>query len=89
MFLQSSKCFVALFRLYGAVRGILEATYTHSKNLASFVFLYKALTAFMRYVESKKMEYHSFIAAFVGGYLVFGKYNKVNEQVSFSSRLIF
>ena len=64
------------------VRTILEATYTHARNLALFVFTYKSLTALMKELESKPREYHSFLAALVGGYLVFGKYNKINEQVS-------
>lgn len=63
-------------------QSIWEATFTHSKNLASFVFMYKALTALLRQLESKPREYHSFLAALIGGYLIFGKYNKVNEQVS-------
>ena len=69
------------FRLKDQVRAIWEATFTHSKNLASFVFTYKALTTLMREMEGKPEQYHSFIAAFIGGYLIFGKYNKVNEQV--------
>ncbi|XP_071122027.1 peroxisomal membrane protein 4-like [Mytilus edulis] len=63
-------------------RGILEATFTHSKNLAMFVFLYKSLTSLMSWLQSEKVEFHSFMAAFVGGYLVFGRYNKVNEQIN-------
>ena len=35
----------------------------------------------MRAVEKGTKEYHSFIAAFIGGYIVFGKYDKINEQV--------
>ncbi|ELU14544.1 hypothetical protein CAPTEDRAFT_114139 [Capitella teleta] len=64
------------------VQAILEATYTHAKNLATFVFTYKTLTALLCEIESKPREYHSFIAAFIGGYLVFGKYNKINEQIN-------
>ena len=61
--------------------GILEATYTHSKNLACFVCSYKALTEILAHVQSKRHQYQSFISAFLAGYLIFGKYNKVNEQV--------
>lgn len=32
--------------------------------------------------DGKPAEYHSFISALIGGYLIWGKYNKVNEQVS-------
>ena len=62
-------------------KGIFEATFTHSKNLAMFVFLYKSLTSLMSWLQSDKIQFHSFAAAFIGGYLVFGRYNKVNEQV--------
>jgi len=36
----------------------------------------------MREVDGKTRQYHAFIAAFIGGLLVFGRYNKINEQVS-------
>jgi len=68
--------------LTSQARTIWEATYTHSRNLALFVFTYKSLTALLREMESKPKEYHSFVAALIGGYLVFGKYNKVNEQIN-------
>ena len=36
----------------------------------------------MREIDGGKMhQYHAFTAAFVGGFLVFGRYNKINEQV--------
>ena len=63
-------------------RAILKATYTHAKNLACFVLTYKALCGLLREVQGKPSQLHSFLAAFIGGYLVFGKYNKINEQVS-------
>ncbi|XP_060555813.1 peroxisomal membrane protein 4-like [Ruditapes philippinarum] len=73
------------------VRAILEATFTHSKNLASFVFLYKSLTGLMEHFQEEKSQIHSFIAAFIGGYFVFGKNNKVNEQINLYllSRIIY
>ena len=74
--------FFCLFRLKDQARAIFEATYTHSSNLAKFVFLYKALCAVLAEIQAGPKQYHSFVAAFIGGYLVFGKYNKVNEQVS-------
>ena len=61
---------------------ILHATYTHSRNLASFIVAYKALTLLMRWFDGKVLQYHSFVAAFIGGFVIFGRYNKVNEQVS-------
>ena len=36
----------------------------------------------MEKLQSQKLEIHSFIAAFIGGYFIWGNYNKVNEQVS-------
>lgn len=66
-------------------KGILEATFTHSKNLACFVFTYKTLTNLMAWCETHEKQYQSFIAAFIGGYIVFGRYNKVNEQVGTGS----
>lgn len=72
------------FSLQGKAKAILDATFTHSKNLAAFVFLYKSLTNLMLYIQTERSQFHSFIAAFIGGYFVFGKYNKVNEQVCFN-----
>ena len=60
---------------------ILKATYTHSKNLARFVFIYKALSLFFKTIFNELKEYHTMIAAFIGGYIVFGARNPVNEQV--------
>ena len=67
--------------LQSKMQAILEATFTHSKNLALFVLLYKSLTSLMASLQSQPYQFHSFVAAFLGGYLVFGRYNKVNEQV--------
>ena len=53
----------------------------HSSNLASFVFLYKAMLALMRVLEGKSNHIHPAIAGFVGGYLIWGENNKVNSQV--------
>ncbi|CAH1785331.1 unnamed protein product [Owenia fusiformis] len=73
------------------LRSIFEATWTHSRNLASFVFLYKTMTSILTWLEEKPEQYHSFFAAFIGGYYVFGNYNKVNEQINLYllSRIIY
>ncbi|XP_064635305.1 peroxisomal membrane protein 4-like [Lineus longissimus] len=63
-------------------KSIAEATFTHSKNLASFVFTYKTLSLLMQWLQREKSQIHAFIAAFIGGWLVFGQYNKVNEQIN-------
>ncbi|XP_071484850.1 peroxisomal membrane protein 4-like [Diadema setosum] len=77
--------------LYDKIRAILRATYTHSKNLASFVFLYKSLLVIMRRLEGKPAGAHSLLAGFVGGYLIFGENNKVNSQINMYllSRILF
>ena len=69
-------------RLRNQAEAIFDATYTHSSNLASFVLAYKALSLLLREIDGKVQQYHAFVAAFVGGFLIFGRYNKVNEQVS-------
>ena len=75
-----------LFRsgsLQDKFKWIFKAAYAHSKNLATFVFIYKLLMATMKKIElgSEKGKLHPFIAAFIGGYYVFGTHDKINEQV--------
>lgn len=62
---------------------IVRATYTHSRNLACFVLTYKGLQAVQRSVQGKSLQSHSFLAACVGGWLVFGDNNNINSQVWF------
>jgi len=69
------------FSILTQAHAIFEATLTHSKNLASFVLTYKVLSLLLREFDGQTRQYHAFIAALIGGYLVFGKYNKINEQV--------
>ena len=80
---------IIIFSLVESFKTILEATFTHSRNLAFFVFAYKGLTSLFRFLEDQKSQYHSFVAAFCAGFIVFGKYNKVNEQVSTVYKTIF
>lgn len=70
---------------------ILRATYTHSKNLARFVFIYKLLTLLFKSIKNEVKQHHSLIAAFIGGYYVFGERNNVNEQINMYllSRILF
>lgn len=68
-------------RIKDKLAWILDATKQHSTNLAKFVFIYKALTKLLSWSEGKSREFHSAMAAFVGGYIVFGKRSSVNEQV--------
>ncbi|XP_799176.1 peroxisomal membrane protein 4 [Strongylocentrotus purpuratus] len=77
--------------LRNKLRVIFKATYTHSKNLASFVFLYKTILVIMRWLEGKQEGAHSLLAGFIGGYIVFGENNKVNSQINMYllSRILF
>lgn len=71
-----------LLSLREKLKSIAEATYTHSRNLAYFVFTYKGLMALQSRLQGKKVPFHSFFAACIGGWLVFGDNNPVNSQVS-------
>lgn len=64
------------------LRAILRATYTHSSNLACFVFTYKALCALQAYLQGETHQVHSFLAGSIGGFLVFKENNNINSQVS-------
>ncbi|XP_051753522.1 peroxisomal membrane protein 4 isoform X2 [Ctenopharyngodon idella] len=61
-------------------RAIAQATYTHSRNLACFVFTYKGLQALQQHLQGKQLQSHSFLAACLGGWLVFGENNNINSQ---------
>uniref|UniRef100_A0A8D0CMI3 Peroxisomal membrane protein 4 n=1 Tax=Sander lucioperca TaxID=283035 RepID=A0A8D0CMI3_SANLU len=73
-----------LFRsgsLKDKLKAILKATYTHSRNLACFVFTYKGLQTLQERCQGKSLQSHSFLAACVGGWLVFGDNNNININV--------
>ncbi|XP_006202704.1 peroxisomal membrane protein 4 isoform X1 [Vicugna pacos] len=83
-----------LFRsgsLQEKLRAILQATYTHSRNLASFVFTYKGLCALQSHLQGETYQVHSFLAAFIGGLLVFGNNSTINSQINMylMSRILF
>ncbi|KAG8446234.1 hypothetical protein GDO86_013905 [Hymenochirus boettgeri] len=73
------------------LKAILQATFTHSRNLAFFVFTYKSLLAAQEKVQGGKWQIHSFLAACVGGWLVFGENNHINSQINMYllSRVLF
>ncbi|NWZ24319.1 PXMP4 protein, partial [Asarcornis scutulata] len=73
------------------LKSIAQATYTHSRNLAYFVFTYKGLMALQSWLQGKKIPFHSFLAACIGGWLVFGENNPVNSQIVMYllSRILF
>ncbi|XP_041275102.1 peroxisomal membrane protein 4 isoform X4 [Onychostruthus taczanowskii] len=73
------------------LRSIAQATYAHSRNLAYFVFTYKGLLAAQSRLQGKKIPFHSFLAACIGGWLVFGDNNPINSQIIMYllSRILF
>ncbi|KAE8576622.1 hypothetical protein XENTR_v10004262 [Xenopus tropicalis] len=73
------------------LKAILQATFTHSRNLACFVFTYKSLMAAQEKLHGSKWQFHSFLAACVGGWLVFGENNHINSQINMYllSRVLF
>ncbi|XP_039623303.1 peroxisomal membrane protein 4 [Polypterus senegalus] len=77
--------------LQDKVRAIIQATYTHSRNLACFVFIYKGLVALQRWLQKRTLQSHSFLAGCVGGWIVFGDNNHINSQINMYllSRIIF
>ncbi|KAJ3144516.1 Peroxisomal membrane protein 4 [Geranomyces variabilis] len=73
-----------LFRTGSAkdkARFIIRATYQHSRNLACFVTIYKTLMALQRNIKGKEHGIDAFAAGVVGGYIVFGKNNNINNQI--------
>lgn len=72
---------LCLCSLREKLRAILQATYTHSWNLARFVFFYKGLCALQSHIQGETYQAHSFVSAFIGGLLVFGNNNNINSQV--------
>ncbi|XP_020370459.1 peroxisomal membrane protein 4 [Rhincodon typus] len=77
--------------LLDKLKAIGQATYTHSRNLAIFVFLYKGLLAAQQWLQGEKVQFHSFLAACVGGWFVFGDNNHINSQINMYllSRVLF
>ncbi|KAM9648449.1 LOW QUALITY PROTEIN: peroxisomal membrane protein 4 [Morphnus guianensis] len=73
------------------LKSIAQATYTHSRNLAYFVSTYKGLMALQSRLQGKKIPFHSFFAACIGGWLVFGENNPINSQIIMYllSRILF
>lgn len=87
--------FFSLLRLDDSLKdklkAIAQATYTHSRNLAYFVFTYKGLQALQERVQGKSLQSQSFLAACLGGWLVFGDNNHINSQINMYllSRILF
>lgn len=77
-------CLFPSLSLREKLRSIAQATYAHSRNLAYFVFTYKGLLAAQSRLQGKRIPFHSFLAACIGGWLVFGDNNPINSQVKVS-----
>lgn len=61
---------------------IYRATRQHAFNLAKFVSIYKTLLLIQKKLNNgKERNIDTFIAGLIGGYIVFGDRNAVNEQV--------
>ena len=62
-------------------RNVLDLTFQHARNLASFVTIYKSLLYLQRIIKGKEDSMDSFIAGCIGGYFIFGKDTPVNNQI--------
>lgn len=63
---------------------VLKATKAHSRNLAYFVATYKTLMFLQRrYLshDGSEKNHHPFLAGLIGGYLIFGENNNINQQI--------
>ena len=60
---------------------ILNLTYQHSRNLAFFVTIYKSLLLVQRKLRGEEHSVDSFLAGLIGGYIIFGTDNAVNNQI--------
>ncbi|KAJ1905129.1 hypothetical protein IWQ60_012340 [Tieghemiomyces parasiticus] len=73
-----------LFRsgsLRDKARVVFKATRAHAQNLGAFVTIYKSLMFALRKLSgNKEASHHSFLAGLVGGYVVFGENNNINNQ---------
>ncbi|KDQ54745.1 hypothetical protein JAAARDRAFT_159872 [Jaapia argillacea MUCL 33604] len=64
------------------LRVIYRATKKHAFNLAKFVSIYKTLLLLQKKIGGdKERAADTFIAGLIGGYVVFGDRNAINEQI--------
>lgn len=76
------------------LRGVVRLTFEHSKNLALFVGVYKAVLLVLRTHQQQALgqhvtagvgkpgaHWHAAVAGGIGGYLVWGRYSSVNFQI--------
>jgi hypothetical protein len=68
---------------------IYRTTRQHAFNLAKFVSIYKTLLLLQKKINGgKERNIDTFVAGLIGGYIVFGERNAVNEQVDILHRII-
>jgi len=61
---------------------IFRATKQHALNLAKFVSIYKSIIVLQKKLNGgKERSFDTFVAGLLGGYVVFGDRNAVNEQI--------
>lgn len=78
------------------LHGVVRLTFEHSKNLALFVGIYKAVLAILRTHQGRldgvdaatlatvgkpSTHWHAAVAGGIGGYLIWGRYSNVNFQI--------
>jgi len=77
-----NDCDICLFSWKARAKVIYRATKQHALNLAKFVSIYKTLLLIQKKLNNgKERNIDTFIAGLIGGYIVFGDRNAVNEQV--------
>jgi len=74
-----------LFRegsFYEKLNDIMTATFQHSRNLACYVAIYKAVVCFLRHLRNKESGINTLVGGAVGGFFIFGTDNPVNSQIN-------
>ncbi|TMS37933.1 hypothetical protein L596_004766 [Steinernema carpocapsae] len=64
------------------LKTVFKLTRMHATNLAKFVFSYKLVHGLLAKLQNGQQQWHSFVAAFICGYFVFGENNGVNMQIN-------
>ncbi len=82
-FANITQRITTLFSLKEKIRFILKATYQHARNLAFFVTIYKTLMVLQRIVKGAEHSSDAFVAGVIGGYIIFGEENGVNQQINY------
>ncbi|CEF71498.1 Peroxisomal membrane protein 4 [Strongyloides ratti] len=67
---------------YQKIKRIFDLTKKHSFNLAKFVLIYKSTLILLKKIFGENINWQSFVAAFLGGYYVFGENNNINMQIN-------